>query len=162
MPYTQIFYHLVWSTRNRQPLLTDEVAPVVRTFLREKTADLQADLHALHTEVDHVHMVVSLPPKLSVASFVGQLKAATSFRYNTAYPKLEKFYWQEEYDAFTFDLRRLRAHIDYVVHHQSHRAEQMLLPVFGECDTTTPVVCDERGSYVLKGADWRRELEGLE
>lgn len=162
MPYVQTYYHLVWSTRNRQMLLTDDVAPIVRTFLRTKVADLGAELHALNTVPDHVHMVVSLPPKLSVASFVGQLKAATSYRYNNSYPRLARFYWQEEYDVFTFDRKRLRSHIDYVVHHKSHRAEQMTLPVFGGSEDGIPVACDESGSYVIEGADWRHELEGLE
>ena len=82
MPYCQLFYHLVWSTKQRQPLLTLEVEPVIHGFLRSKAIGLGAILFALDGVTDHVHMVVSIPPKIALATFVGQIKAVASTKFN--------------------------------------------------------------------------------
>ena len=76
MAYWQLFYHIIWSTKYREPLLTPKVESVIHDFLRSKAIGLGATVFALDGMVDHVHMVASIPPKIAVAKFVGQVKAA--------------------------------------------------------------------------------------
>ncbi len=47
MPFTQLFYHLVWATRNRQPRLTEEVEPILHNLVRNKAIDLGGSVFAL-------------------------------------------------------------------------------------------------------------------
>lgn len=63
MPYWQLFYHIVWSTKDRLPLLTPEAEPIIYGFLRGKAIGLGATLFALNGIADHVHMVAAIPPK---------------------------------------------------------------------------------------------------
>ena len=71
MPYCQRFYHLVWSTKDREPLLEPEIEESILGFLKAKATGLGAVLYALGGTEDHVHMVVSIPPSIAVAKIRG-------------------------------------------------------------------------------------------
>lgn len=120
MPYCQLFYHLVWATKDRAPLLTAKVEPILHGLLRSKAVQLGARVFALNGIEDHVHLVASIPPSLAVATLVGQVKAASSTRFNKANAGDPPFFWQQEYGAFTFDAKRLPYHVDYVLRQKEH------------------------------------------
>jgi REP element-mobilizing transposase RayT len=58
MPYWQLFYHVVWATKRRTPLLTPEIAALTHDLLRQKALALEARVFAINGVEDHVHMVV--------------------------------------------------------------------------------------------------------
>ena len=95
MPYWQLFYHLVWCTKNREPFLTPQVEPIVYDFLRSKAIGLGATLFALNGTVEHVHMVAAIPPAIAVAKFVGQVKGVSATKFNKG-GFTAILYWQEE------------------------------------------------------------------
>jgi putative transposase len=134
VPYCQLFYHLVWSTKNRQPLLVPNVESEIHDFLRAKAMGLGATLFALNGIEDHVHLVGSIPPGIAVAKFVGQVKAVASTKFNKAHPHASPFFWQEEYGAFSFDAKRLPNYIAYVDWQKEHHACPWDDPNFGAYD----------------------------
>jgi putative transposase len=155
MPYCQLFYHLIWSTKNRLPLLTAQVEPVVHDFLRSKAIGLGATVFALNGTQDHVHVVVSIPPKIAVARFVGQVKAVASTRFNKSMPDGPLFFWQEEYGAFSFDAKRLPNYVAYVNNQKEHHAQNTLIPVLERTTDDFPKLIGEAaGVYVIEGATW--------
>jgi REP element-mobilizing transposase RayT len=162
MPYCQLFYHLVWSIKQRHPLLTSEVEPVIYGYLRSKAVGLGAVLFALNRAADHVHRVVSIPPKIAVATFVGQVKAVASTKFNKAGSDHPPFFWQEEYGAFSFDAKRLPNYIAYVNRQKEHHARGTIIPVLERMDDNTPKIIYEPTSfYEVEETDWRQELETL-
>ena len=114
MPYYRLFYHMVWATKNREPLITLEIEPIIYSLLRTKAIGLGGTVFALNGMAEHVHMVGSIPPKIAVATFIGQVKGVTSAKYNKQYRKRPLFYWQEEYSVFSFGGKRLPYVINYV------------------------------------------------
>lgn len=128
MPYWQLYYHVVWSTKNREPILTSEVEPIIYAFIRNKALDLEASVYALNGYLDHVHLVVSIPPKIAVSKFVGQVKAVASVRFNQSGHRCAPFYWQEEYGVFSLDRKRLPLFIAYVERQKEHHTNQQLIP----------------------------------
>ncbi len=162
MPYTQLFYHLVWSTKYRQILLTPEVEPIIHKYLRVKAVRLGAVIYALNGVEDHVHLIASIPPKIAVATFVGQIKGVASSQFNKAYPELPEFYWQEEYGAFTFDGKRLPNYIGYVERQKEHHAEQTTIPILERVTVHRNAAREDSPLYAMPAAEWRRELEMLE
>ena len=128
MPYCKLFYHMVWATKSREPLLTPEVEPLVHDFLRSKASGLGAVVYALNGIPDHVHLVVSLPPTIAVATFIGQVKAVASTKINKSHVTPQPFSWQDEYGAFSFEAQRLRHYVDYVSRQKEHHAERTLIP----------------------------------
>ncbi|MCC6170258.1 MAG: transposase [Caldilineaceae bacterium] len=74
MPFWRLFYHLVWTTKQREPWLTPEVEPVIHDLLRAKAIGLGATVFALNGTVDHVHHIA-----LRAARFLAR---AIQFGYN--------------------------------------------------------------------------------
>ena len=162
MPYCQLFYHLVWSTKNREPLLTPDVEPVIHNFLRTKAIGLGATVFALNGVEDHVHVVVSIPPKIAVARFIGQIKAVASAKFNNSRSDSPLFAWQNKYGAFSFDAKRLPNYTAYVERQKSHHAQNTIIPVLERTDDGFPrVIRDEAVGYAIEEADWRLELEAM-
>jgi REP element-mobilizing transposase RayT len=159
MPFWQLYYHIVWSTKNRQPLLTADVEPAIYALLRNKAVDLDASVYALNGYLDHVHLVASIPPKISVSKFVGQVKAVASVRFNQSGHPSAPFYWQEEYGAFSFDRKRLPYFITYVERQKEHHTNHQLIPAL-EKDSLDPVssVRDDASIYGIMDETWVQEM----
>src|SRR5947199_1471147 len=93
MPYWQLFYHAVWATRFRERVLGPEVDPFAHDLSRHKAMDLGAVVHSLNGMEDHIHLVISLPPKIAPAFFIGQVKGASSTRLNQSRRLDRPFSW---------------------------------------------------------------------
>lgn len=162
MPYWQLFYHLVWATKRRQPLLTAEVEPIIYKQLRTKAYALEAIIFALNGIDDHVHMVVAIPPKVSVARFVGQVKGFASTQYNQREEKDSPFFWQAEYAAFSFDRKKLPNFVSYVENQKRHHAQLTTISVLERIEGEgVRMVRESAELYALDDQRWRRELADL-
>ena len=163
MPYSQLFYHIVWTTKNREPLLTPQVEPVIYGFLRSKAIGLEGTLFALNGTSDHAHMVVSIPPKIAVATFIGQVKGVASTKFNKSGLSDTPFFWQEEYGVFSFDGKRLPNYIAYVENQKKHHFENNLLHILERSDDGMVQMAREAQSqYVTSTNDWWSEMQALD
>jgi putative transposase len=161
MPYWQLFYHIVWATKNREPLLTPDVESIIHGYLRAKAIGLGAIVFALNGVLDHVHLVVAIPPAIAVARFIGQIKAVASTKFNKS-GRAEIFFWQEEYGVFSFDGKRLPHYIAYVARQKEHHAHETTIPILERTDDTTMRLAHESSvPYLLEETAWRKELEEL-
>ena len=162
MPYTQLFYHLVWATKNREPLVTRDVEKMVYDLLRSKAIGLGGKIFALNGMPDHVHLVTTIPAKIAVATFVGQVKGVASTRFNKSNTRAERLFWQEGYGAFTFDAKRLPNFVAYVERQKEHHAQGSVFPVLERSDDfTVQVLREDLAIYAVKDVAWRAEMEAL-
>ena len=67
MPFWRCYYHLVWTTKNREPLITPKIEPILFTIISTKCTELDCHLLAVNAVPDHIHAAVNMPPKLSIA-----------------------------------------------------------------------------------------------
>lgn len=163
MPYSQLFYHIVWTTKNREPLLTPKVEPVIYGFLRSKAIGLEGILFALNGTLDHAHMVVSIPPKIAVATFIGQVKGVASTKFNKSGLSDTPFFWQEEYGVFSFDGKRLPNYIAYVENQKKHHLENNLLQILERSDDgMVQMVRESQSKYVTSANDWWSEMQAMD
>lgn len=82
MPYWRLFSHLVWATKNREPVIrTVDEASIAQT-IRMTSADLDLTVRAIGFMPDHVHVIVDIPPKIALAEAVKRLKGASSHAVN--------------------------------------------------------------------------------
>ena len=86
-------YHLVWCTKYRYKVLTGDIAIRVRDLLREIAMSMDIKILSGKVGKEHVHMYVSLPPKLSVAKAVMHLKGKASRKVQMEFAVLKKRYW---------------------------------------------------------------------
>ena len=86
-------YHLVWATKYRYKVLFGDVRFRVRAICRQVCGENGVDiLHGVISR-DHVHMFVSVPPKLAVSDLVRKMKGRSSYRIQREFPALRKRYW---------------------------------------------------------------------
>lgn len=126
MAYWQLYYHIVWATKGRDLLITKELQAALYKYLRGKVISLGGVFHAVGGMEDHVHVVASIPPKLAVANFVGQLKGASSHWVNHQNDFESVLYWQDGYGVFSFGKRALPRVIEYVLNQQEHHTKNDL------------------------------------
>jgi putative transposase len=138
LPYWQLFYHLIWATRYREPLISPSVEPEIHGLLRGKAVGLGAHVFALDGIEDHVHLVAAIPPRLAVADFIGKVKGSTSTRVNKAGLLGRPFFWQEEYAVLSFDAKRLPRYVAYVQNQKSHHSRGQLIPLLERTGQTAP------------------------
>jgi putative transposase len=63
-----IKFHIVWITKYRKPVLHGEVAVRLRDLVRETCKAMDVDIIKGHVSKDHVHILVSVPPHVSVST----------------------------------------------------------------------------------------------
>jgi len=86
-------YHLVWITKYWYPVLVGDVGERARELLREIARSLEMRIYAGAINRDHVHMLISIPPYLSVSKAVQYLRGKTSHRLLSEFPAMRKRYW---------------------------------------------------------------------
>ena len=86
-------YHLVWITKYRHPVLGGDVGLRARELLREIARAHEMAIYAGAINRDHVHMLISIPPHLSVSRAVQFLKGKSSHKLLSEYQSLRKRYW---------------------------------------------------------------------
>jgi len=73
-------YHVVWIPKYRIKALYGELRKHLRTILRELATQKESNIVAGHLMPDHIHMLVSIPPKYSVAQVVGFIKGKSAIQ----------------------------------------------------------------------------------
>ena len=88
-----IKYHIVWITKYRKPVLRGEVGKQVRELIRQTCATLEVYIVSGHVALDHVHLLVSVPPTLAVSDLVQRLKGRTSRLLLDEFVELKRQFW---------------------------------------------------------------------
>ena len=90
-------YHIVWGIKYRNRVLNGTIEDELKQMLRDIA--VEKGFSITHLEIgtdDHVHLMVSAPPKLSVTTIVSCLKGTSAFRLFRRHPELKKYYWKKE------------------------------------------------------------------
>ena len=82
--------HLVFCTKCRGKIFTDEHLKTLENIFRSVCADFDVQLEEFNGEQDHVHILVNYPPKVSVSKLVNSLKGVSSRRLKQYHPELIK------------------------------------------------------------------------
>jgi putative transposase len=89
----EIHLHLVWITKYRRPALTGEVALRVRDLIREVCGQHEVTIMKGHVSKDHVHLLVSIPPQVTISRLLQGLKGKTAYKLLGEFPHLRKTFW---------------------------------------------------------------------
>jgi putative transposase len=127
MPYWKLFYHAVWSTKNRLPLIDPTWESDLYGYIWGKATALECVPHAINGMPDHIHVAISIPPRLSVAIIIAQLKGSSSHRVNEIFVSYNSFAWQAEYGVFSVSENVLPRIVEYVKNQKKHHLENRLL-----------------------------------
>jgi len=130
MTYWRLHYHLIWATFERQPYITLEREKVFYGVLYGKANELDLKIHAAGNVDDHVHVVLSIPPKLAVADCLKHIKGASAYAINSMPNSDGQFRWQEGYGALSVGESSLNTIMAYVARQKEHHKDQTTIPVY--------------------------------
>ena len=89
----RLHVHLVWCTKYRKAVLRGEVGYRFRELTKQMCSDLGVEVLSGVVAKDHVHVLVSIPPQVSVSKLVQKLKGKSSYKLQREYGRLRKEYW---------------------------------------------------------------------
>jgi putative transposase len=126
MPRLKLFYHFVWATKYRRPMISPGIRDALYGAIVQKAVALGGVVHAINGMDEHVHLVVEAPASRAISSFIGQIKGASSHSIQR-HPSVAlngSFEWQTEYSVDTVSERALPDVIRYVENQQRHHAQR--------------------------------------
>ena len=129
--YTNLLYHLVFSTKDRTPLITEnlqeELYRYIGGILRAE-GGVQLEIGGVE---DHIHILAKIKPAIAVSEVLAKIKANSSKWLNDHKVKMRKFGWQEGYAAFTVSESQVPAVREYIrqqkEHHHQHSFQNELI-----------------------------------
>ena len=124
MPFWRLYYHLVWATKDREPLIRPEIEERLYAYTIRKAAELGVYVYAINGWYDHVHLLVAIPPKHAVADLVKRLKGSSSHYLNHAGGLDFEFGWQRGYGALTLGEGQRPKAEAYVRDQKGHHGQQ--------------------------------------
>jgi putative transposase len=133
--YSAIWIHLIWSTKNREPILTPLLKHEVYSVINDITNDHEIYIDCINGVEDHVHLLVRLRTDQSVADVVKTIKGS-SWEYfkNDA----EKYItWQDGFAAFSVSAGNLKQVRSYIYNQEKHHRDKSFTDELKEIKQST-------------------------
>ncbi|XZN92084.1 MAG: IS200/IS605 family transposase [Microcoleus sp.] len=123
MAMWRLYYHLVWATKERQPLIHPQRETELYNYIIGKGDTLNCIVHAIGGTENHIHLIVSIPPRQSIAEFVKNIKGSSSHYLNQTLQNPNRFGWQEGYGVFSLGQTQLEQAVTYVINQKQHHLQ---------------------------------------
>ena len=145
--YTSLHYHLIFSTKNREPWLSDPVRMSLWPYLGGIARTNRMVAEEINGAVDHAHALVGLPPTIAVSQAVQYLKGGSSIWIKSTFPNIRGFAWQDGYGAFTVSESERAVVQKYIRSQAEHHRFKTFAEEYRGFLTHHGIVFDER--YLL-------------
>jgi len=118
--YAKVWLHVVFSTKNRHPLINPDLEKKLFEFLNNESDKLECRLKVINGMPDHIHMLMRISPKIAITDVIKQLKGASSYWVNHENMIREKFSWQTGYGVFSVSESHLIKVENYIKNQKAH------------------------------------------
>jgi putative transposase len=118
--WTQNYYHAVFGTKGREPLITPEFEPRLHAYLGGIARDLGCSALIVNGIEDHVHILARFRSDLSISDFIRHIKFRSSRWVHEEFAALPHFAWQEGYGGFTVSRSMVDKVHDYIAGQKEH------------------------------------------
>ena len=118
--YTTILLHIIFSTKNREPLITPTIEPELYAYIGGICKNAGSVLLDANGTTDHSHLLVSLGKTVSIADLMLQVKRDSSTWIKTKSPEFGAFHWQEGYAALSIGRSQVAAVRRYIAGQKEH------------------------------------------
>ena len=124
MSFVKIWVHLVFATKDREPLLKKEFRYDVHKHIIENCHEKEIFLQAINGYTDHLHCLISLGKDQTIAKVTQLIKGESSFWINKNNLTSEKFSWQDDYFAISVSESQLPAVMAYIKNQEKHHSKK--------------------------------------
>jgi len=142
--YTHLVTHLVFSTKNRENLITADMKPELHAYLGGLTRELKGKAYIVNGMPDHIHMLVSLPPVVSISEALRFIKANSSGWIHEKWPQHSSFAWQLGYGAFSVSKSTISTVVKYIQNQEQHHRKLTYKEEFVDFLRVHEIEYDER------------------
>lgn len=116
----KILLHIVFSTKNRQEFLHDQIRNDLHLYLAEILKDLGCFAYAINGTEDHVHILCEISKKLPICDIVKKLKTCSTNWLKNIKNFNRNFYWQEGYGVFSVSASNKKIVLQYIKNQMQH------------------------------------------
>jgi REP element-mobilizing transposase RayT len=142
---TQIYLHIVFSTKHREPFLADKtLRDQTHAYMAGICKNLESPSLLIGGVADHVHLLCRLSKNLAVAVFLRELKRDSSKWIKEQAPALSAFHWQAGYGAFSISPAHVEPVKKYIANQEEHHRSVEFQDEFRRLCQKYDVEIDER------------------
>jgi len=140
----RVLVHLVFSTKNRAPLLTPNIRTQLHPYLSVVLNNDGCPSFQVGGVADHVHLLFSLSRVRTIADVVENVKTSSSKWLKTKEPQLADFHWQSGYGAFSVSRSQTDEVIKYIQRQEEHHKQRTFQQEFRRFLTLNEIDFDEK------------------
>ena len=118
--YTNLLYHIIFSTKDRRPLITDLHEVRLYDYIGGTVRRLGGISLELNGTEDHLHLLAKLRPDKALSDVLRELKANATGWMHDIFPELKDFSWQRGYGAFTVSQSNVDEGRQYIARQKEH------------------------------------------
>jgi REP-associated tyrosine transposase len=118
--YTNLLYHIVFSTKDRRPLITPEYEVRLYDYIGGTIRAVGGISLELNGTEDHVHLLAKLRPDRALSDVLRDLKANATGWMHDVFPSLKNFSWQRGYGVFTVSQSNVEEVRQYIARQKEH------------------------------------------
>ena len=144
MAYTQILYQIVYSTKNRKPVLKEERQDDLFKYLYGILKNKKCHVYIINGVEDHIHIVTHLHPTVALSSLIKDMKIASSKWIKEKNIFSDFIGWQDKYGAFTYSIKDKDRLIEYVKNQKKHHKTKSFKEEFIELLNEHEIDFDEK------------------
>ena len=127
MPYTKVMIHFIWSTKNRQPIITASLKPLLLAHIKTNSKLKNIFIDTLNCVEDHIHLLISLGTEQTISKVAMLLKGESSFWVNKQKIIDIKFEWQDEYIALSVSDSAIDKVRQYILNQEEHHKKSTFM-----------------------------------
>ena len=142
--YTALFYHIVFSTKNRAPFIKPEIENRIWEYIGGIARHHKMTAVQVGGIEDHVHALIMAPPTIAPFEIAKHLKAESSKWMHEEFPGLQDFGWQDGYGAFTVSKTNVPSVVNYIQEQRTHHQSQTFQEEYRSFLQRAGVEFDER------------------
>jgi putative transposase len=135
--------HVIFSTRERCPVLTPEFRPRLHAYLATVARNADCEAYRVGGVADHVHLALRLSRTITIADLVETLKTSTSKWVKKQVPALSGFAWQRGYGCFSVSPGKIPELCEYIEGQEEHHRTRSFQEEFRNLLTKYGVAFDE-------------------
>ncbi len=147
MSYRQIFYQIVFGTKNRIPAIEESHCEELYKYIWGIINKKKCKLYRINGVEDHIHIFSDLDPTISLANYIKDIKVASSIWMKECghFPKFNG--WQDSYAALTYSIREKEMIINYIKNQKEHHKVESFFDEYKRLLIESGIEFDEK--YLL-------------
>jgi putative transposase len=147
MSYRQIFYQIVFGTKNRQATIEETNCEELYKYIWGIINKKKCKLYRINGVEDHIHIFSDIHPTVELADYIKDIKVASSLwmKESKKFPKFKG--WQDSYGAFTYSIREKDMIINYIKNQKEHHKVEVFYDEYKRLLIENGIEFDEK--YLL-------------